>query len=146
MKLKILDMNKVMRDVKILSMLRNMTLDGVSGMQATLDKYQDMIDCREKIRATAIIAYMWSSPVAWGLLSWESTDGQIVDYDSTLGVYFQIFVEEEYRRQGIGSKLIARARKIVGSERLNVCCWSEEATLFYRSNLDKNPIGLPLIS
>jgi len=141
MKLKTIDMNDVMGNAKLLTSLQELTLNGVSGMQMTLERYQDILDRGDEIRAIAIVAYAWSNPIAWGLLSWEP-DEEVVDFDSSLGVYFQIFVRHDYRRQGIGTEILARARKIVGKERLNVSCWSAGATAFYQSNADKKLIDL----
>jgi GNAT superfamily N-acetyltransferase len=141
-KLKIIDMNDAMENPKVLASLKELTLCGLSGMQLTLDRYEDILVQGEEIRGKAIVAYSGAILIAWGLLSWEPDD-EVVDFDSSLGVYFQIFVDGNYRRQGIGTKLLARARKIIGSkERLNVSCWSNGATAFYRSNQDQDLIDL----
>ncbi len=54
-------------------------------------------------------------------------------FDPSDGTLFEVFVNPEYRKQGIGSALMKAARKKAGSTRLCVCPWDYQSERFYQS-------------
>ena len=136
--IKVIDINDVIKNGKLLSQLKNLTLYGSSsGMKHSLSKCERS---NERLDGKAIIAYHKcdnETPIAWSNYSREETD-YIVNYRKSMGVYVQCYVSYNYRRQGIGTLLLKTAQELAGDDPICAAGWSNEAYLFFKKNLVKD--------
>lgn len=133
--LKTFEMDNVLKDLAFVARLRQLSLGGFSGMNVALNAFIAEKDNRH-IDAKAIVAYVinkggeenLSNARGWALWTKdESTDR----YRQKRGIIFQVFVEWNYRRQGIASKLLKKAMEYSGGEPTMVY-WHDEPDFFQR--------------
>lgn len=135
------DFNLVARQPDLLAKLRKLTLSPYSGLNHELDRMLE--DVKERtVDCQVILAYRFSTLVGWAILSKEDTDFHFVNtgngFVKELGRMFQVFVDPEYRRQGIASELFKEALKVVGNETICVCPWDHKSHQFYSKFPDSN--------
>src|SRR4051812_27984209 len=121
MKISILPMDQVLRSSNLLSTLRNLTLRKgrypLSGMNKLLNQFLETKKTRS-VNAVAIIARINKIAVGWALLAEESTDFQNTSFNKSQGMLFEVFVNPEKRRLGIGSEILETAKLMAGSKKL----------------------------
>jgi GNAT superfamily N-acetyltransferase len=127
-----LDFNIVLTKPELLSVLRKLTLYPYSGMNHELNS----LECLSRIRpvkSQVLLAYYEQKLAGWALLSREtSTYGfHKASFKNGDGVLFEVFVEDEYRRKGIGTELIQVARRKANGDRLCVSPWNSTSDMFY---------------
>lgn len=107
LRLKTIEMDDIVSDNELLSVARYLTIFPSSGMNKALDYYRELHKERS-VNALGIFAYHMAMPIGWALFTYES---DAYSFDPVEGqACAQIFVQPEYRRQGVGSELI----KLVG--------------------------------
>lgn len=136
--LRVHEMDEVIKDDVFVARLRQLSLGGYSGMNLALNAF---IQNKERhIDAKAIMAHATpllveaNLPNARGWALWtkdESTDR----YRKNEGIIFQVFVDYNYRRQGIASKLLKKAAELSGDERVHV--YWHDAPTFFQQHVDQ---------
>lgn len=129
-----MDFNLVAQQPELLAKLRKLTLDPSSGMNHELDRMLEDVKTRS-VNCTVILAYRFSTLVGWGLLSKENTTYHFSrapnGFNAENGVMFQVFVDPEYRRQGIATELYKKAQNLAKEELIHVCPWDTRSHFFY---------------
>lgn len=139
-----IDFNSAVCDSELLGQLRKLTLRPESGLNYELDVLGALAKLT-KVNAYILTAKRNKELVGWALLSKESStfpfpvhDG----YNSNQGVLFEVFVKPDWRRQGIASVLLEKAKRIVGKTALCICPWDEKSTNFYKNFKKYNMVML----
>ena len=137
LKIKTIDMNRVLKDSKLFKTLRSLTLrptwEGPSGMNSELTNFKEIAKTR-KVEAKAITAYLNGSMIGWSLCSKEASDFPFMNGTfGGKGVLFQVFVDHRFRRQGVGTALLRRARRVF-KEKLCVCPWDDRSYSFFEKH------------
>jgi GNAT superfamily N-acetyltransferase len=120
-KLDIIEMDEIVRSTEIMKTCRALTLGGVSGMNSALDYYKLLAGTRS-INALGIFANYGSICVGWALFTYEDDQFYFTARDGN--VCTQIYVHPNYRRQGIGKKLMDKATILAKPDTMNVYAWS----------------------
>jgi ribosomal protein S18 acetylase RimI-like enzyme len=97
---------------------------------------------KRKVNAKVISVKRNDKIVGWALLSKENSDfhfgysiSGIKTFDAKRdGALFEVFVDPEYRRSGIGSALIKKARKHAGSAQLCIAPHDYKSNKFYEKH------------
>lgn len=134
--IKVLDFNLVAKKPALLKKMRALTIRPESGLNHELNHLLRTIETRP-VRSKVIAAYLDSKLVGWGLLSREDSsfcfsntwDG----YKSNDGILFELYVDPNHRRQGIGSEIIKTARKHSGPLKLCIAPWNDSSRAFYNT-------------
>ena len=134
LKIKTIDMNRVLKDPGLLKSLRALTLrptwEGPSGMNSELTNFK-IISRSRKVEAKAITAWLNGSMIGWSLCSKEASDFDFINGAfKGNGVLFQVFVDHRFRRQGVATALLRRARRVF-KEKFTVCPWDDRSFSFY---------------
>lgn len=124
--LKVVEMEKILKDADLHMRTRALTLGAHSGMNKALDYYQKLIKERP-VRAKGIYAYYHpfacaELAVGWALLTHESDNMCFYANDGNACV--QVFVEDDYRRHGVGTALLKKAAELSQDTLLRVYEWS----------------------
>jgi ribosomal protein S18 acetylase RimI-like enzyme len=129
------DFNLVAQQPKLLKKLRELTIAAYSGLNYEMDRMLVGVDSGESIDCKVLLAYRFDKLVAWAILSKEETDFHFFNSDDGFkkedGYLFQVYVDRDYRQQGIASELLYLAKKLVGNEVLCVCPHDEKSTQFF---------------
>lgn len=142
--IRVLDFNLVAKQPDLLVKLRKLTLSPSSGLNHELDHMEVNAKVRA-VNAKIILASRFNNLVGWGLLSKEDSNFNFpATYDhfrSANGHLFQVFVNPEYRRQGIASEIFKKANDLVGDEVVHICPWDNAGYHFYsKFNVNKKVI------
>lgn len=113
----VVEMDRILKDPNLLATCRRLSYGGSSGMNCALDHYQGLILSRS-VDAKGIFAQYHKEYVGWALLTRETDNYSYRPEPGT--VCFQIFVDGQYRRNGIGSKLLRQAKSLIPAETLLV--------------------------
>jgi GNAT superfamily N-acetyltransferase len=114
------DMDVILRNELLLATARRLTLYSTSGMNIALNLFQSMMD-KQPIKAKGIFAYRGELAVGWCLLTQEA-DG--MDFAPVEGYScVQIYVDEQYRRQGIGAAMLKEAVALVPGQMIKCYHW-----------------------
>lgn len=136
LKIRTEDFDNVVEKPELLNKLRTLTLHPGSGMNHELNHMIRNARIRS-INAKVILAYRKRELVGWALLSREKTDFTFArsfsGYTPEQGTMLQVFVNPDYRRQGIGSALVKAARKKAGPMQLCICPWDNRSEKFYEN-------------
>lgn len=90
------------------------------------------------VDAQVILAYKYPGKLAgWGLLSKERSAISFYETNSYFephdGMLLEMFVDPEFRRQGIGTEIMKVARRKAGPYRLCVAPWDSRSRGFYNN-------------
>src|SRR5271170_6725680 len=102
------DFNLVAKQPDLLAKLRKLTLNTYSGLNHELTRMLNAVEERT-VNCKILLAYRFNDLVAWAILSKEDTD--FVFYETMDGFkkedgwLFQVFVDNNHRRQGIASAI-----------------------------------------
>lgn len=136
LKIKTEDFDAVAKKPELLKKLRELTLHPGSGLNYELNHLTKNAATRS-VSAKVLLAYHKRELVGWALLSRENSDFYFQHaydgYQPSKGTLFEVYVNPEYRRQGIGGALMKAARKKAGSMRLCVCPWDYQSEAFYQN-------------
>lgn len=131
---KVRDYNAIANNKSLLQKLRELTLHGYSGMNAELDYLAEQAPTR-KVKTKVLLAYHEQDLIGWAILSQESSGYWFCrvnsTFDSKYGVLFEVFVDEKYRRKGVASALVEKAKTKVGSRKLCFVPWDSQSYAFY---------------
>lgn len=120
---------------EIMSSVRKLTLHSRSGMNYELDQFAEISKIRN-VNAKFILALEDSIMIAWALLSNEKSDFfHFTDGSSRMsepGALFEVYVQPDYRRSGIGSDLLKIGRRLAGPNGIYICPWDNNSRSFYR--------------
>src|SRR5574337_1150490 len=118
--------NDIAENVNLLNKLRSLTVAPYSVMNHERMHLESKADQNEYVDCDILVAKINKKLVASARLSREpsnflflNTDG----YQPSQGALFQVFVDPEYRRQGIGSKLIEKAKQMSLNSALCIAPW-----------------------
>jgi GNAT superfamily N-acetyltransferase len=129
------DFNLVAHEPELMKKLRKLTLHSYSGLNRELD-YLTKTALYRPVQAQVLLAYRQDKLVGWALLSKEESNMKFYYSDSQFrpsdGLLFEVFINPDYRRQGIASELIKVARRKAGATRLCVAPWDERSLGFYK--------------
>lgn len=118
----------------LLKRLRELTLGEGSGMNYELDKFEKLAKVRQ-VNCKVFTAHRDNKIVAWAFSSKEPTDFFILyggpHFYPKDGCLFQVYVDRNYRRQGIASKLIKLAKKKAGKKGLCVSAHNISSDNFF---------------
>jgi GNAT superfamily N-acetyltransferase len=131
------DFNLVAKSPGLIKKLRRLTLNPYSGMNNELTVLLDRIKTRP-VEAKVILGYLNSELVAWALLSKEQSDFWFINhsdgYVPSYGTLFEVYVDPNHRRKGIGSILLKAAkRKIGAANTLCICPWDIRSEAFFNN-------------
>jgi|SRR5208282_1112618 len=118
--IKSVEMDDILRDADLLTVIRRLTLGGESGMNRALNYYQ-VLRATRPIRAHGILAYYNGEPIGWALVTRESDQYSFLEKDGHACV--QVYVDYPFRRNGVGCSLIKTARELY-QDTLHVYDWS----------------------
>src|ERR1700686_1035076 len=120
-KLKIIEMDDIVRDPILLAAARKLTIGPPSGMNSALDYFIELSKTRS-VDALGIFAYYMQQPIGWSLFSYESDRYMFASREGNACA--QVYVAHEYRRHGVGSRLLKQVAKIAHPDTVNVYRWS----------------------
>jgi|SRR5579885_1978233 len=106
----VVEMDKILRDPNLLATCRRLSYGGSSGMNMALDYYQGLILSRS-VDAKGIFGIYQKQFVGWALFTRE--DDRFYFRAEPGKACFQVFVDPQYRRNGVGSKLLQIAKELV---------------------------------
>jgi GNAT superfamily N-acetyltransferase len=136
LKIRTEDFNTVAEKPELLNRLRKLTLHPASGMNHELNNMIQQAKIRT-VEAKVLMAYRKRELVGWALLSKEPTDYTFrrswTGFTPNQGTLLQVFVNPDYRRQGIGSALVKASRKKAGNAQLCICPWDYQSENFYKN-------------
>lgn len=128
------DLNLVFQEPELMKQLRKLTIHSYSGMNRELN-YLTKLASTRKIDAKALLAYRSGQLVAWALFSKEKSAMTFSNtwdhFHPTDGVLFEVFVDPQFRRQGIATELLKVARRKAGATRLCIAPWDKQSRGFY---------------
>lgn len=129
---KVHEMDDVLSNECLVTRLRQLSLGGFSGMNVALNAFQTHRVIRH-IDAKAIVAYVSNdgeesllNARGWALWSKDASNDA---YRSKPGICFQVYVQPDYRHQGIASKLLKKAAEISSDEKVMVY-WHDAPSFF----------------
>lgn len=136
-KVRTLDFNKVARDTTLLTILRSLTLHSYSGMNHELNNLITRVISSEIVDVQILVAIHQETIVGWALLSREASNFHFTNvgdgYRPAMGTLFEVYVEPQYRRKGIGSRLMKAALRKVGYGTICYCPWDHTSREFYKN-------------
>jgi GNAT superfamily N-acetyltransferase len=119
--LRVYEMDVILRNELLLSTARRLTLYSTSGMNIALNRYQAEGTGRS-LKAKGLFAYKGEVAVGWCLLTQE---GDGMDFSPADGfACVQIYVDPDYRRQGIGATLLKEATALAHGHIIKCYHWS----------------------
>jgi len=127
------DYNIAAQNPEFIGALRLLTLSRFSGMNHELDSFAN-ISLERDVKCKIITAYHTNELVGWALLSEEQStfDFSRVDcFNPEHGLMFQVYVQPQYRRQGIAAELMKVANTFSNGKKLWACPWDETSFHFY---------------
>lgn len=134
------DFNLIAKKPSWIDKLRKLTLHSYSGMNYELNHLLQDIPFK-KVKARVILAHHHKELAGWGIISNEDSNfgfaGAKVPYSSSHGWLFEVYVDLNHRRKGIGSEIFRKAQKLIKNDNICVSAWSEESKRFYnkKSNI-----------
>lgn len=133
--IRVQDFNVVATDPTLLRKLRGLTLHSRSGMNNELNYLEEQVRSR-KVDCKILTAFWKMDLVGWALLSQEPSKFTFANsdgYSPDQGILFQVYVNPDFRRKGIGSALIKVAKRKIGKSRLCICPWDYRSESFYNN-------------
>jgi GNAT superfamily N-acetyltransferase len=109
LKTQMIEMDDILVDAALMQTARRLTLGRPSGMNAALDHYTELRTTRS-IDALGIFAYYMSEPIGWALFTYETDTYEFRPENGQACA--QVYVLPDYRRFGVGRKLIKMVAKL----------------------------------
>ena len=139
-----LDFNFIAKRPIFISRLRKLTLNPLSGMNCEID---DILKSTKKrnVNVRVILSYHQKELIAWALFSKENSNityGSRKKFKESFGYLFQVYVNPDFRRQGVGSQLFNKAKRLAGNETICICPWDKNSNKFYKVVAKDNKIIL----
>lgn len=141
--LKVKNFNEAALDPILLKQLRKLTLFKYSGMNFELNRLEKDAAFR-RVDCQVLLAYKYEKLVGWALYSKENSNFYFCSnnskYENQNGILFEVFVDEKWRRMGIGTELLRLARRKARGIPLCIDPWDDQSQKFYHSmpKLKKN--------
>lgn len=132
LKIVLIDMDDILRNQHLVTMCRTLSLGGTSGMNICLNEYADLLKTRS-VDACGIFAHYLDIPVGWCLYTYE--DDYFCFRPEEGEVASHIYVHEQWRRLGIGTRLIQLATKMAEPDALRV--YAHNNYDFFRPLIEK---------
>lgn len=108
------DYNLVARKPELLQKLRELTIRPTSGMNHELNAFAKISRIRP-VQCKILMAYRSRQLVGWAILSKEDSSFYFPfsarNFKANDGSLFEVYVHPSYRRQGIASELLKKAKK-----------------------------------
>ena len=120
-------MDEIVSTPSLLATARGLTLSPSSGMNNALDYYRELHKQRS-VDALGVFAYYQRTAVGWALFTYEDDKFDFIAKDKHICSH--IFVDPDYRRLGIGSKLINKVAQMAAPDTMNIYAWSNKC-FFY---------------
>jgi len=132
------EMEEVVCNELLLSTARRLSLGDDSGMNRALDRYIESAANALRIHAKGIFAYRGEIAVGWCLLTKEHDGLDFYPQDGQACIH--VFVDEAYRRQGVGSALLREAATVGVGYVLKCYYWGEPDFFepFVKQNICQN--------
>lgn len=131
-----MDFDLVAKQPELVRKLRKLTLDPYSGLNHELTQMLTAAETRS-VQCKVILAYRFRKLVGWAILSKETTTYRFsrspTGFNAEHGVLFQVYVDPEYRRQGIASEIYKKAQALANRELIHVCPWDSRSHYFYEN-------------
>ncbi len=134
LKIRTYGMNFVLNDAPLHAQLRALTLHSRSGLNHELDNFQRIMKIRPVQAKALVAAFENEAPIAWALLSKEASTFKFrngTEYNAGYGTLFEVYVSEPYRRKGIGSAILKRAKIVAGQQKLCIAPHDYKSDSFY---------------
>lgn len=132
----VLSLSEIADNNDLISKIRDLTLNPYSGMNWELDNLLPQTKYRD-VNCKAILCYFESQMIGWALLSQEPSDFGFYNSDGfdpkRDGALFEVYVRPDYRRFGVGTKLLEKAREIADGINLCICPHDYKSTAFYNN-------------
>jgi GNAT superfamily N-acetyltransferase len=141
LRIKIIEMDEIVRSPSLIAIARKLTLHPGSGMNHALD-YYIRLTTQRSVDAVGIFAEYLSIPIGWSLFTYESD--QYSFYPQPGQVCAQVYVDTNYRRLGVGKALLEMATKLARPDTLKVYAWS--APSFFDSFINDSSLNVEGIS
>lgn len=126
--------NLVAQRPQLMQNLRKLTIHKSSGMNYELDNFENLAKYRE-VNAKVLTAHHNGEIVGWALLSKERThfsfNNHYDGFSPEYGALFEVYVDPNYRRQGVGTRLLRSAKRKLDGDRLCVCPHDIKSDKFY---------------
>lgn len=122
-KIKVASFSTIVKKPSLIKKLRELTLYYKSGMNYELDSFMEILKTRAP-KVKILTAYKGRKLVGWALVSKEPSDFYFPNrdgYQPDLGTLFQVFVDNDFRKQGIATNLLKVAQKIAKDDYLCIC-------------------------
>jgi len=117
LKIHVIKMDEIVRDPELLATCRTLSHGGSSGMNMALNYYEQLIQSRS-VDAMGCFANYQQSCIGWALVTRETDNFHYRPATGT--VCFQVYVHHTYRRNGVGTALLKKAKSLVPTENLMV--------------------------
>jgi GNAT superfamily N-acetyltransferase len=142
--IKKMEYSEAFRNKSLMLSLRKLTLNQYSGLNKEMNNLESLLRDGRKIDAKVLLAYKDDRLVGWALMSREESAWHYAFYNGKgvacqkrfnagHGILFEIFVHPDYRRQGIASRIIKKAKLIANGTRLCVIPWNDVSLDFYKN-------------
>ena len=122
--IRVQDFNIVAGKLELLKKLRKLTICPYSGMNYELNNFEKICKIRQ-VKCKIFTAYSDKKLVGWAMLSREPTGYFGDKFNPEDGSLFEVFVDLNYRHQGIGSALIKSAKRRAGGKGFCVAPFDE---------------------
>lgn len=117
LKINIIDMDDILRNPHLVTMCRALSLGGSSGMNKCLDGYMKLLKKRS-VDACGIFAHYLDISVGWCMYTYE--DDHVYFKPKEGETASHVYVHEQWRRLGIGTRLIQVAARMAAPDVLRV--------------------------
>jgi GNAT superfamily N-acetyltransferase len=127
---RLFDFNEVIKDGKLISRLTQLTLNPTSGMNQEVSSLI-RLSKKRRVNASVIVAKHNEIIIAWALVSMEASNFNFptgFEFNIGSGVLFEVFVHGDYRRMGIATRLIKRAKNISNGRDICVVPWDNASS------------------
>ena len=121
LKTRMIEMDDIIADQAMMQTARSLTLGRPSGINSALDYYTTLRATRS-VDALGIFAYYQAQAVGWALYTYEMDNYSFDPIDGHACA--QVYVLPDYRRLGIGRKLIKQAANLAAPDVIKVYHWS----------------------
>lgn len=105
---KTFEMDLILKTPHLHETARSLTIHGYSGMNRAMNYYLTLLQTRP-VNARGLFAFYDEVPIGWALLTYEGDDMCFQPKPGHACV--QVYVREDYRRNGVGGKLMRMAEQ-----------------------------------